>query len=87
MKFAGLGNGYQTFIGKGEQNFAGDSNSADSCLYFQSPDPGATGGNSVFSIRTQQANGILVIVNGTTPFVINQRHNVATTLDGATLKL
>ena len=87
MKFASIGNGYQTFLGKDGQNYAGDGNGANSGLYFQTPDPSNTGGSSVFSIRTHQANGTFTIINGTTPLVINKWYNVAATMDGSTLKL
>ena len=86
VKFAGLG-GYQTFVGKDGQNFVGDPNGANSGLYFQSPDPGSTNGISVFSIRTHQADGTFIIVNGTTALSVNQWYNVAATMDGSTLKL
>ena len=86
LKFSSLG-GYQTFLGKDGQNFAGDGNGANAGLYFQSPDPGNTNGVSVFSIRTHQADGTFVIVNGTTPLNTNQWYNVAATMDGSTLRL
>ena len=86
VEFTGFG-GYQTFLGKDGQNFPGDNNGAAAGLYFQSPDPGNTGGVSVISIRTHQANGNFVIINGTTPLVANQWVNVAATMDGGTLKL
>ncbi len=86
VKFTAFG-GYQTFVGKDGQNFAGDGNGANAGLYFQSPDPGATGGNSVISIRTHQADGTFIIINGTTALTTGTWYNVAATMDGATLKL
>ena len=86
VKFAGFG-GYQTFLGKDGQNFSGDGNGSNAGLYFQSPDPGNTNGISVFSIRTHQADGTFVIVNGTTPLAVNQWYNVAAVMNGSTLSL
>ena len=77
--------GFQTFLGKDGINFPGDANVAS--LYFNCPDPGATSGKQVFSIRVHQGDGTFVVINGTTQLVTGQWYNVAAVADGATLTL
>ena len=86
VKFNSFG-GFQTFLGRDGQNISGSGDPNASNLYFQSPDPSATGGQSVFSVRARQANGNFIILNGNITLVAGEWYNVAAVGDGNTLSL
>ncbi len=87
VNFADI-NGFQTFIGKDGSAFSRDGNAGNASFYFQKPDPSATGGVPVVSVRAHQnSNGSFVIVNGKTALVPGQWYNVAGVADGLTLSL
>lgn len=85
VKFNALG-GFQTFIGKDGGNIP-NSDPNLSQLYFQSPDAGAVGGRNIFSIRTHQADGAFVIVDGSTLIQAGVWYNVAAVSNGTLLSL
>ena len=78
--------GYRTFVGRDGGNIP-NSDGVLAGVYFQIPDPSATGGTQVIVFRTHRADGVFVGVDGVTPILPNKWYNAAAVSDGQTLSL